>query len=68
MALRTRVTQLLGIEHPVVLGGMGSGTAPELVAAVSNAGGLGVQGGVGRPPELLRSLAADIRGRTARPS
>jgi len=67
VALRTRITELLGIEHPVVLGGMGAGTGPELVAAVSEAGGLGVQGGVGRPPEVLRSLAADIRSRTARP-
>jgi NAD(P)H-dependent flavin oxidoreductase YrpB (nitropropane dioxygenase family) len=67
VALRTRATELLGIEHPVVLGGMGAGTSPELVAAVSEAGGLGVQGGVGRPPELLRSLAAEIRSRTPRP-
>jgi NAD(P)H-dependent flavin oxidoreductase YrpB (nitropropane dioxygenase family) len=64
LALRTRVTERLGIEHPVVLGGMGSGTSPELVAAVSEAGGLGIQGGVGRPPEVLASLAADIRART----
>ena len=40
--LRTRICELFGIEHPVVLGGMGSGTASELVAAVSEAGGLGV--------------------------
>ena len=67
MALRTRITELLGIEHPVVLGGMGSGTSPELVAAVSEFGGLGIQGGVGRPPELLAKLAAEIRERTSRP-
>ncbi|HEX6350473.1 MAG TPA: nitronate monooxygenase family protein [Candidatus Dormibacteraeota bacterium] len=66
MALRTRLTDLLGIEHPVVLGGMGSGTSPELVAAVSEAGGLGIQGGVGRPPEVLRQLAAEIRSGTSR--
>jgi NAD(P)H-dependent flavin oxidoreductase YrpB (nitropropane dioxygenase family) len=67
VALRTRLTDLLEIEHPVVLGGMGSGTSPELVAAVSEAGGLGVQGGAGRPPEVLGSLAAEIRSRTRRP-
>ncbi|TMF87809.1 MAG: nitronate monooxygenase [Chloroflexi bacterium] len=67
MAIRTRLTDLLEIEHPVVLGGMGSGTSPELVAAVSEAGGLGVQGGAGRPPEVLGSLAAEIRSRTRRP-
>ena len=36
--LRTRVCELLGIEHPIVMGGMGTGTSPELVAAVSSAG------------------------------
>ena len=43
MALRTKITELLGIEHPVVLGGMGSGgTGHRLVAEVSSAGGLGI--------------------------
>ena len=40
--LTTRITKMLNIEHPVVMGGMtGTGT-PELAAAVSNAGGLGL--------------------------
>src|SRR5437879_11557831 len=43
MALQTMITELLGIEHPVVLGGMGSGgTGHRLVAEVSSAGGLGI--------------------------
>lgn len=42
MPIETRVTRMLEIEHPVIMGGMtGTGT-PELAAAVSNAGGLGV--------------------------
>ena len=42
MPLATRITKMLNIEHPVVMGGMtGTGT-PELAAAVSNAGGLGL--------------------------
>ena len=42
MPITTRVTKMLGIEHPIVMGGMtGTGT-PELAAAVSNAGGLGL--------------------------
>ncbi len=65
--MRTRVTELFGIEHPVVLGGMGTGTNPDLVAAVSGAGGLGVQGCAGRPPEQIARLAAEIRARTDRP-
>jgi NAD(P)H-dependent flavin oxidoreductase YrpB (nitropropane dioxygenase family) len=59
--MKTRVCDLLGIEHPVVLGGMGTGTSPELVAAVSNAGGLGVQGCAGRTPDQIAALAAAIR-------
>jgi NAD(P)H-dependent flavin oxidoreductase YrpB (nitropropane dioxygenase family) len=46
---------------------MGSGTGPELVAAVSAAGGLGVQGCSGRPQEEVAALAAAIRSRTAEP-
>jgi NAD(P)H-dependent flavin oxidoreductase YrpB (nitropropane dioxygenase family) len=42
--LRTRICELLGIEHPIVLGGMGSATSPELVAAVCAAGAFGVLG------------------------
>lgn len=63
----TRACGVLGIQHPVVLGGMGSGTSPELVAAVSNAGGLGVQGCAGRSPDDVATLAAAIRGQSDRP-
>jgi NAD(P)H-dependent flavin oxidoreductase YrpB (nitropropane dioxygenase family) len=42
--IRTRVCDLLGIEHPIALAGMGSVYGPELTAAVSNAGGLGALG------------------------
>ncbi|MEW6759123.1 MAG: nitronate monooxygenase [Acidobacteriota bacterium] len=40
--MKTRVTELFGIEHPIVLSGMSWISTPELVAAVSNAGGLGI--------------------------
>lgn len=66
--IRTRATDLLGITHPVVLGGMAGGaTSPELVAAVSNAGGLGVMGVSGRRPADIRVLAGEIRERTQAP-
>ena len=42
--IRTPVCDLLDIEHPIALGGMGSVYSPELVAAVSSAGGLGAMG------------------------
>lgn len=65
--IRTRFTEALGVAHPVVLGGMGGGTSPELVAAVSGAGGLGIQGASGRPPAQVAELAAEIRSRTRAP-
>ena len=40
--MRTRITELLAIEHPILLSGMSWISTPELVAAVCNAGGLGI--------------------------
>ena len=40
--MKTRITEMLGIEHPIVLSGMSWISVPEMVAAVSNAGGLGI--------------------------
>jgi len=42
MPLQTRITEMLGIAHPIIMGGMTGVGTPELAAAVSNAGGLGV--------------------------
>ena len=52
--LRTKLCDVLGIEYPVMLAGMGSVAGSGLVAAVSNAGGLGVLGAVGLPLDALR--------------
>lgn len=41
-SIKTRITSLLGIKHPIILPGMSWISKPELVAAVSNAGGLGI--------------------------
>ena len=65
--MRTRFTEAFGVEHPVVLGGMGSATVPELVAAVSNAGGLGIQGAAGRRPAEIEALGTALHGLTERP-
>ena len=68
MALQTRVTKALEIEHPVVQAPMAGGpTTPELVAAVSNAGGLGSLGAAYLPPETLREQVREIRRRTQAP-
>jgi NAD(P)H-dependent flavin oxidoreductase YrpB (nitropropane dioxygenase family) len=65
--LTTKACAVLGITHPVVLGGMSTGTNPELVTAVSNAGGLGIQGCTGRTPDEIAQLVAAIRAGTDRP-
>lgn len=59
--IQTRFTEVAGVRHPVVLGGMAGGTSPAQVAAVSAAGGLGVQGASGQTPDHVHALAADIR-------
>jgi nitronate monooxygenase len=59
MPFRTRLTQLLGIEHPILLAPMGSVSGGALAAAVSAAGGLGLIGlGYGDPDWLEREFAA----------
>jgi NAD(P)H-dependent flavin oxidoreductase YrpB (nitropropane dioxygenase family) len=57
--LRTRLTDMLGIEHPVIRAPMGSATSPAFAAAASNAGGLGRVGTLNRPGDaVLRDLGA----------
>ncbi|KAL1407881.1 hypothetical protein Q8F55_007317 [Vanrija albida] len=53
--IHTQVTELFGIKHPVLLAGMNVAAGPKLAAAVTNAGGLGVIGGVRATPKYLRS-------------
>jgi NAD(P)H-dependent flavin oxidoreductase YrpB (nitropropane dioxygenase family) len=65
--IRTRVCELLGIEHPVALGGMGSVYSPELVAAVSNAGGFGAMGCHYLSPEQIHAGTAAVRRLTNKP-
>ena len=52
--MRTRITELFGIKHPIIQGGMHRDCYAELAAAVSNAGGLGIITGLTQPtPEDL---------------
>ena len=68
MALKTRFTELVGIEHPVVQGGMQWVGRAELVAAVSNAGGLGFITALTQPtPDKLREEIARCRSLTSKP-
>ncbi|MBS7670643.1 NAD(P)H-dependent flavin oxidoreductase [Croceicoccus gelatinilyticus] len=68
MAIRTRVTKMLGIEHPVVQGGMMWVGRAELAAAVSNAGGLGILTALTQPtPDDLRREIERCRSMTDKP-
>jgi NAD(P)H-dependent flavin oxidoreductase YrpB (nitropropane dioxygenase family) len=65
--IHTRICDLLGIRHPIVLGGMGTATTAPLVAAVSNAGGFGTLGTSAFDATTLDSEIASIRERTDKP-
>jgi len=65
--IRTRICDLLGIPHPIVLGGMGNATTAPLVAAVSNAGGFGTLGTSAFDASTLDREIASIHERTDKP-
>jgi NADH:quinone reductase (non-electrogenic) len=66
--MKTRITELLGIEHPIIQGGMHYVGFAELAAAVSEAGGLGIITGLTqRTPELLAREIARAKGLTDKP-
>ena len=67
MALRTRLTDMLGIEHPIIQGGMAWTATAELAAAVSNAGGIGIIGAGQMPTEILRGEIRHAKELTERP-
>ena len=66
--MKTRITELFGIKHPIMQGGMHYVGFAELAAAVSNAGGLGVITGLTqKSPELLTNEIARCREMTDQP-
>jgi enoyl-[acyl-carrier protein] reductase II len=65
--LRTRICDLFGIDHPILLAGMGGVSMAPLVAAVSNAGGLGIMGAANLGPEALREEIRRTKALTTRP-
>ena len=67
MALCTRLTTLLGIEHPIIQGGMAWTATAELSAAVSNAGGIGIIGAGHMPTDLLREQIRAAKALTDKP-
>jgi len=66
--MKTKITEMLGIQHPIIQGGMHYVGFAELAAAVSNAGGLGILTGLTqRTPELLASEIRRCREMTGKP-
>ncbi|MDA7753328.1 nitronate monooxygenase [Porticoccaceae bacterium] len=66
--MKTRFTELFGIEHPIVCGGMMRVGTAELAAAVSNAGALGIMTALSQPtPELLEAEIQKCHSLTGKP-
>lgn len=65
--LATPLCDLLGLEYPLLQAGMGGVAGPELAAAVSNAGGLGIVAVGHLPPEEVRARIRQVRRLTGRP-
>ncbi len=65
--MRTRLTEMLGVSHPVMLAGMGGVSYAPLVAAVSEAGGFGCLGASTMSPEEMVEQMREVRRRTDKP-
>lgn len=65
--METKITKLLGIEYPIIQGGMAWVAEYHLAAAVSNAGGLGLIGAASAPPEIVREQIIKTRELTDKP-
>lgn len=65
--MKTKVTELLGIEYPIIQGGMAWVAEYHLAAAVSNAGGIGLIGAASAPPEVVREQVRKCKELTEKP-
>lgn len=65
--MKTDITEMLGIEHPIIQGAMSWVSFPPLVAAVSNAGGLGILGAAFMKPDELHRNIKKIKDKTDKP-
>ena len=65
--MNTRITEMLGIEYPIIQGGMAWVAEHNLAAAVSEAGGLGLIGGANAPGEVVREEIRKARELTDKP-
>jgi NAD(P)H-dependent flavin oxidoreductase YrpB (nitropropane dioxygenase family) len=67
VTIRTPLTELAGVRHPVVQTGMGWVAGPHLVAAAADAGALGILGSATMTTDRLRSAVREVRSRTDAP-
>ncbi len=65
--MKTRITEILGIEYPIIQGGMAWVATHELAAAVSEAGGLGIIGAGGAPASFVREQIQKAKEQTDKP-
>jgi len=65
--MKTRMTELLGIKHPIMLAGMAFVSLPKLVAAVSNAGGIGMLNSVAYTPDQMKDVIKQVKSLTDKP-
>jgi len=65
--MKTRMTELLGIQHPIMLAGMAFISLPKLVAAVSNAGGIGMLNSVAYTPNQVKDVIQQVKSLTDKP-
>lgn len=65
--MKTEITELLGIENPIIQGGMAWVAEYHLAAAVSKAGGFGIIGAASAPPEAVREQIHKVRELTDKP-
>ena len=65
--MKTEITELLGIEEPIIQGGMAWVAEYHLAAAVSEAGGFGIIGAASAPPEVVREQIHKVRELTDKP-
>jgi len=61
------MTELLGIKHPIMLAGMAFVSLPKLVAAVSNAGGIGMLNSVAYTPDQVKGVIRQVKSLTDKP-
>ena len=65
--MKTRITELLGIEYPIIQGGMAWVAESHLAAAVSAAGGRGLIGGANAPAEVICNYIREVKAVTDKP-